>query len=394
MGQAVARAAEASPDIEVVAGIARTKTGQECPFPVYTRIADCEVEAEVIVDFSSPEALGLLLEGAVRKKMALIIATTGLTEEDRQVIREKAELVPIFQAANMSLGVNLLTELVRKTAAVAGDGFDIEIIEKHHNLKKDAPSGTAYALAEAINEVFLKSKSYVFGRHSRDARRDTREIGIHAVRGGTIVGEHQVIFAGQDEVLELGHASYSKQVFAAGALEAARYLAGKPAGFYTMKDMITEHSAVTNLYTADDEALVSINGVSYDSRIITAVFRNLGEEDINIDMISQTAPVENRVNISFTLPRKDVERTIHLIRKFQDTIPDIWMDIRKEIVKVTVEGVGMERQSGVAARVFEALAEVGIKIQTVTTSETKISCIVDQRDAPKAVASIKKTFGI
>ena len=394
MGQAVARAAEASPDIEVVAGLARTKTDQECPFPVYTRIADCEVEAEVIVDFSSPEALVLLLVGAVRKKTALIIATTGLTEEDRKLIREKAELVPIFQAANMSLGVNLLTELVRKTAAVAGDGFDIEIIEKHHNLKKDAPSGTAYALAEAINEVFLKSKSYVFGRHSRDARRDTREIGIHAVRGGTIVGEHQVIFAGQDEVLELGHASYSKQVFAAGALEAARYLAGKPAGFYTMKDMITEHSAVTNLYTADDEALVSINGVSYDSRIITAVFRNLGEEDINIDMISQTAPVENRVNISFTLPRKDVERTIHLIRKFQDTIPDIWMDIRKEIVKVTVEGVGMERQSGVAARVFEALAEVGIKIQTVSTSETKISCIVDQRDAPKAVASIKRTFGI
>ncbi len=390
----VVQAAEASPDIEVVAGIARTRIDQECPFPVYTRIADCEVEAEVIVDFSSPEALGLLLEGAVRKKTALIIATSGLTEEDRLVIREKAELIPIFQAANMSLGVNLLSELVRKAAAVTGDGFDIEIIEKHHNLKKDAPSGTAYALAETINEVFLKSKSFVFGRHSRDARRDPREIGIHAVRGGTIVGEHRVIFAGQDEVLELCHASYSKQVFAAGALEAAHYLAGKPAGFYTMKDMITEHSVVTNLYTADDEALVSINGVSYDSRIISAVFRNLGEEDINIDMISQTAPVENRVNISFTLPRKDVERTIHLIRKFQDTIPDIWMDIRKDIVKITVEGAGMERQSGVAARVFEALAEVGIKIQTVTTSETKISCIVDQRDASKAVASIKKTFGI
>ncbi len=394
MGQVVARSIEASPDMEVAAGIDTAKDAHKNPFPVYTKLSECDHPADVIVDFSSPEALPALLEGSVQKKIALIIATTGHTEEDRSLIREKANLIPIFTSANMSLGVNLMSELIYRAATVLGNDYDIEIIEKHHNRKKDAPSGTAYALADSINSAFLQSKNYVFGRHSRTEKRSVNEIGIHAVRAGTIVGEHQVLFAGKDEVLGITHSAYSRQIFASGVLKAARYIMGKPAGFYTMKDMITEQSAVTHLYTGEDEALVSINRVPYNTEQIAAIFKRIGEENINIDMISQTAPANDEVNISFTLSRKDLGRTIQLIRGFQEMLPNLWMDIMEDIIKVTVEGVGMEKQSGVAARVFEVLAGLKVKIKSVTTSETKISYIIDQKDVPKAVEAIKRAFEI
>jgi 4-hydroxy-tetrahydrodipicolinate reductase len=392
MGQVVAQYAAATPDMEIVAGIDVGATQHAPDFPVFAKLSDCDLEADVVIDFSAPEALSGLLEGAVRKKIALLIATTGHTDEDRALVREKANIIPILQAANMSVGVNLISDLIQKAAAVLGEGFDIEIVEKHHNLKKDAPSGTAYALAEAMNQVFLNSKNYIFGRHARNQRRAEKEIGIHAVRGGTIVGEHQVIFAGKDELVEITHAAFSKQVFAAGAIQAARYLTGKPVGFYTMKDMIVEHSAVTNLYRGDDEALISINKVPADPQIISGLFKRVGEENINLDMISQTAPVENEVSISFTLPRDDVEKTLQVVREFEKPMLDYWMDVVKDISKITVEGAGMERQSGVAAHLFEIMAEQKIVIKTVTTSETKISYIIDQRDADRAVSAIKEAF--
>ena len=394
MGQTVVKAAESDAELRIVAGVDAGQAARQYPFPVYKRLAEVEQPAEVVIDFSSPDAVGGLLEGAVRKKLALVIATTGHAEEERKMIRDKANLIPIFQSANMSLGVNLLSDLVQKAAAVLGGAFDIEIVEKHHNLKKDAPSGTAYALAEAINEVFLKSKSYVFGRHSRAEKRSASEIGIHAVRAGTIVGEHQVLFAGMDEVLEFTHRAYSRQIFALGALKAAGYLAGKLPGYYTMQDMITEHSAVTNLYVSEEEALVTVNRIPYQPRLITSIFKSLGEENVNIDMISQTSPVNEEVNVSFSIPHKDIERTVKRIRAFQQVMPEHWVDLVEEIGKITVEGAGMERQSGVAARVFEALADLDISIKTVSTSETKISCIIDRKDSARAVGAIKQAFGL
>ena len=394
MGQVVTQFASATPDMEIVAGIDVGEGQAENKFPVFPKLSDCKLDADVVIDFSTPESLPALLEGAVRKKIALLIATTGHTEDDKALIREKANLIPILQAANMSVGVNLISDLIQKAAAVLGAGFDIEIIEKHHNLKKDAPSGTAYALAESMNQVFLNSKKYVFGRQTRNDRRSEQEIGIHAVRGGTIVGEHQVIFAGKDELVEITHAAFSKQVFAAGAIQAARYLAGKPVGFYTMKDMITKDSAVTHLYRSDDEALISIHKVPADPQIISGLFKRVGEENINLDMISQTAPVENEVSISFTLPREDVDQTLHLVREFEKPMLDYWMDVVKDISKITVEGAGMEVQSGVAARLFGIMAEQRIDMKTVTTSETKISYIIDQKDAEKAVAAIKEEFAL
>jgi 4-hydroxy-tetrahydrodipicolinate reductase len=325
---------------------------------------------------------------------ALIIATTGHTDDDKALITAQAENLPVFQAANMSLGINLMSELIQNAAAVLGERFDIEIIEKHHNLKKDAPSGTAYKLAESINQVFMNSKNYVFDRHTRTERRKIGDIGIHAVRAGTIVGEHQVLFAGKDEILEIRHCAYSKQIFAAGALQAARFMVGKPPGYYTMKDMIAAQSTVSRVYTSDEDALVSIYGIPHDPHKITEVFKKIGEQKVNLDMISQTAPVEDKVSISFTLPRQDVKRTLALLKKFQTAMPGLQLEVLPEITKITVEGPGMEVQSGVAAQLFAVMADHDIALKTITTSETKISYIIPQADRTRAVEAIKAAFGI
>ena len=238
MGRVVARAALEAPDFEVVAGVDPAEAEGEKPFPVYRNLESCGEKADVVIDFSHAEALPSLLKGAVQKGLPLVIATTGFSKEEKKLIEAKSAAIPIFQASNMSLGINLISELIRKAALVLGSAFDIEIIEKHHNLKKDAPSGTALSLADSINNALPNPKKQVFGRHTRTERRLPEEIGIHAVRGGTIVGEHTVLFAGKDEVVEIKHAAYSKQVFAAGALKAARFIKDKPAGFYTMKELI------------------------------------------------------------------------------------------------------------------------------------------------------------
>lgn len=238
MGRVVARAALEDEDFEVVAGVDPAEAPGEKSFPVYRNLELCREKADVVIDFSHAEALPSLLKGAVQKELPLVIATTGFSKDEKKLIEEKSAAIPIFQASNMSLGINLLSELIRKAALVLGPAFDIEIIEKHHNLKKDAPSGTALSLADSINSVLPDPKKQVFGRHTRTERRSTEEIGIHAVRGGTIVGEHTVLFAGKDEVVEIKHTANSKQIFAAGALKAARFLKDRPVGFYTMQELI------------------------------------------------------------------------------------------------------------------------------------------------------------
>ncbi|HZJ82553.1 MAG TPA: 4-hydroxy-tetrahydrodipicolinate reductase, partial [Clostridia bacterium] len=189
MGQVVASIASTDPDVKIVAGIDRSPNTFDNPFPVYTSLEECPHSCNVIIDFSLPQALPSLLEGALAKKSAIVVATTGLSNKDQESIVSYSKEIPIFQAANMSIGVNLMYELIQKAARVLGDSFDIEIVEKHHNEKIDSPSGTAFALADSINEVFLNSKNYVYGRHSNNDRRSSLDIGIHAIRGGTIVGE-------------------------------------------------------------------------------------------------------------------------------------------------------------------------------------------------------------
>ena len=205
-------------------------------FTVFDCFDDVVVDFDVILDFSIASNLDSLLKFAQKVKKPLIICTTGYTDEQINKIHEASKTIPVFFSYNMSLGISLLTELAVKAANVLGSDFDIEIIEKHHNNKIDAPSGTAYKIAEAINSE--NNFTYKFDRHSEKAKRTKNEIGIHSVRGGTIVGEHEVIFAGKDEVISLSHSAYSKTIFACGAINAVRFIVDKPNGIYTMKDLI------------------------------------------------------------------------------------------------------------------------------------------------------------
>lgn len=237
MGKVIARCAAERDDCTIVAGISRS-AAPNADFPVFASAADVDVDADVIIDFSHPTALEPLLAMAKTKKLPAVIATTGLSEEQLALVSETAKEIPILRSANTSLGVNLLRELARTAARVLGKEFDIEIIEKHHNRKLDAPSGTALMLADGISEVLEEQPKYVYDRHSRRCKREKNEIGLHAVRGGTIVGEHDILFAGHDEVITISHSAASREVFATGAINAALFLADKPAGLYSMQDMM------------------------------------------------------------------------------------------------------------------------------------------------------------
>ncbi len=210
--------------------------------PVYKSFAEIKEEADVIVDFSSAENLQERLEYAKTHKMGIVLASTGFTADDLKMIDDYARCVAIFKTANLSLGVNLMQALIKTATEVLGEQYDVEIIERHHNLKKDAPSGTALMLADTINQAFDNQKRYVNGRDGIVGAREKSEIGMHAVRGGTIVGEHEVMFAGDDEIITISHSARSKRVFATGAIRAAKFLHGKAAGRYEMKDLLAQEN--------------------------------------------------------------------------------------------------------------------------------------------------------
>ena len=238
MGQVISGIVEKDPDAEIVAGIDIADQGKNS-YPVFTDIDACQVEADAIIDFSSAKATDKLLEYSAARQIPVVLCSTGLSEEQLAKVEETSKKVAVLKSANMSLGINTLLKLVQDAAKVlATAGFDMEIVEKHHRLKVDAPSGTALALADSINEAMDNKYHYVYDRSQKREKRDDKEIGISAVRGGTIVGEHEIIFAGQDEVIEFKHTAYSKAIFGKGAVEAAKFLAGKPAGRYDLSDVI------------------------------------------------------------------------------------------------------------------------------------------------------------
>ena len=238
MGQCITGICAQDEDIEIVAGI-DTYDGIKNDYPVFASLKECTVDADVIIDFSNAKAVDALLAYGVEKQIPIVLCTTGLSEQQLADVEKAYEKVAILKSANMSLGINTLMELLKKAAQVfAPAGFDMEIVEKHHNQKLDAPSGTALALADSMNDALGHVYEYKYDRSSERKKRDKYEIGLSSVRGGNIVGEHEVIFAGQDEVIEFKHTAYSKAVFAKGAVEAAKFLKGKPAGHYDMADVI------------------------------------------------------------------------------------------------------------------------------------------------------------
>ena len=237
MGGAVRQIIKDNPDMEIAAGVDIAEGTAE--FPVYKSIAEVKENADVIIDFSSPKALASLLDFATGKNVPVVLCTTGFSEDQLSDIKKASEKVAILRSANMSLGINTLVKLLKTaTEILSNNGYDIEIVERHHNQKKDAPSGTALLLADAINAAANGKYEYIYDRSARREVRPENEIGISAVRGGSIVGDHEVIFAGLDEVIEIKHRAYSRSVFAKGAVSAAAFLAGKPAGMYDMSNVV------------------------------------------------------------------------------------------------------------------------------------------------------------
>lgn len=238
MGGFVAAAANEDGNFQITGGIDKVNNGQH--FPIYSKFSDIKEKPDVIIDFSHPALLDDLLEYSINNNVPTVIATTGYSDAALNKIKEAAKKIPVFFTFNMSLGVNLICSLAKKAASILGNGFDVEIVEKHHNQKIDAPSGTAIMLADAVNAELNNEYDYRYDRSQVREKRPKKEIGISAVRGGSIVGEHEIIFAGKDEVLEFKHTAYSKAIFAKGAVQAAKFLKGQKAGMYSMKDVLGE----------------------------------------------------------------------------------------------------------------------------------------------------------
>jgi 4-hydroxy-tetrahydrodipicolinate reductase len=239
MGQVITRLAALDDEVKIAGGL-DINTSIKNDYPVFTDLANVNVRFDVILDFSHPSVFDKILEFALKTNKPLVMATTGLSSEQKMKLRDAGLKIPVLFSANMSLGINLLVDLVKRAAKALYGNFDIEIIEKHHNQKIDAPSGTALVLADEINSVIEQKCEYVYDRHSKRRKRNSNEIGIHAVRGGTIVGEHSVIFAGTDEIIEINHRATSKDIFGVGALRASKFIYHMKPGFYSMNDMFNE----------------------------------------------------------------------------------------------------------------------------------------------------------
>lgn len=239
MGRTIFECSKKHNDINIVAGVDLVGESYDS-FPIYKKLSDVDEKVDVIIDFSNPALLDDILTYAVKNNIALVAATTGYSDEQIEKIKNTSTRIPVFFTFNLSLGVNLLIDLAKRATKLLAGQFDIEIIEKHHNNKIDAPSGTAVMIANALNDVNNEKYEYVYDRHSKRQKRGENEIGISSIRGGTIVGEHEVLFAGRDEFFTIKHQATSKEVFAVGALNAAKFVANKKAGLYDMEKLLSE----------------------------------------------------------------------------------------------------------------------------------------------------------
>jgi 4-hydroxy-tetrahydrodipicolinate reductase len=390
MGRAVATAVENnSNDFTVVAGVSPSGRGSFA-FPVYKSISEVTEPADAIIDFSRPKAIYDCLPYCKEKKIPYIIGTTGLSEDDMRFIDSYANSVPIFISGNMSLGVNLQLQLVKSAAAALGVAFEPEIVEKHHHFKVDAPSGTALMLADAISSKSPEGKKYTFGRYTKTERRKQNELGIHSVRGGTIVGEHEVYFIGTDEIVEISHRAYSKQIFALGALRATKFMMSMQPGLYSMQDIVLENEVLSNLYVTDGQALIEISSLNDTKNGICDVFTALADASIFVDMISQAG----LGRVSLTVRSKQLYDALSALNSLKATHKNMKVVEYDDITKLTVEGVGMETRHGIAAQVFEVLSASGIEPLIVTTSETKIQVGINSEFVSIAVNAIAERLDL
>lgn len=393
MGRTLLNAVHArSDDFCVAAGVDAFFEGVSDGIPVVKTPDEVSVPVDVVIDFSVPAALPAVLRFAQTRGIPAVIGTTGLTERDRVLLESAAERIPVFQTGNMSLGVNLQLELVKRAEATLGSAFDVEIIEKHHNRKIDAPSGTALMLGDAIASQHTGELEYVFGRSEKNKRRSKNEIGFHSIRGGTLSGEHEVMFIGQDEVVEVTHRAYSKHVFAVGALRAAEYVLQKPAGLYSMQNIMTEQNVASHLYSLEDQAVITISGLSSAFSVNRRIFACMAENGVFIDMIACTMPAGSAASLGISLAGSQLSDALNALKAFTKQYPDVDIHVKSNVTKLTIEGPGMALRHGIAAELFSVLSDADVQIELITTSETKIELCVNSKDAPNAISALRKGF--
>lgn len=394
MGRTILRLCkQRAEEFRVLAGVGTFGCNEAEGVPVVNDINKAPAGADIVIDFSRAAALPGVLQYCLANRLRLVVGTTGLSEPDKLSLERAAAKIPIFQSGNMALGVNLQIELVKKAAATLGEAFDIEITEKHHNLKVDAPSGTALMLADAVKTQFPNGKEYIYGRHGKDCRRTKSEIGLHALRGGTVVGEHEVEFFGQDEVVAISHKAYSRQVFAVGALRAAQFLMGKQPGMYSMHDVVTEKDVLSHLYTDDAQAVITVSSLPNEPGVLSQVFGTIARANVFVDMISVTVPGISGC-VSFSLPRTQMATALNALKSLRPRYMGMDVHALDNITKITVEGPGMAIRYGVAGELFTVLADSNVSIELVTTSETKIACCVKNSDVAAALSVIARQFAL
>jgi len=395
MGRAVYAAIQAqSGAFSTVAGVDPFDCANTYSCPIYKTLDEVQEQADIIIDFSIPASLPEILRYALEKKTPAIIGTTGLGERELKLIRSASDRIPVFQTGNMSLGVNLQVELVQIASSTLGSNFDVEIIETHHRKKVDSPSGTAMMLANAVASISPDDEELVFGRHEKNKRRSDNEIGIHSVRGGTVVGEHQVQFIGNDEIIEITHRAFSKQVFAQGALRAAKFLVGKQSGLYSMKNVLTEHDAASRLFSLENQAVVIIRSFAKEDAFASRVFDVIAEHGVFVDMIACSEPDEQSLSIGFSLTETELSEALNAINELTRNGYGCNIRTRTDLTKLTLEGSGMALQHGVASQLFSTLRKENIHIWLITTSETRIEFCIDTVHAQRAADAIRGKFHI
>ena len=395
MGRAVYAAIQAqSGAFSAVAGVDPFDCTTTFACPVYKTLDEVQETADVIIDFSIPTTTPEILRYALEKKTPVVIGTTGLGERELKLLRSASDRIPVFQTGNMSLGVNLQVELVQLAASTLGASFDVEIIETHHRKKVDSPSGTALMLANAVASISPEDEEFVYGRHEKNKRRTDNEIGIHSVRGGTVVGEHQVQFIGNDEIIEISHRAFSKQVFAQGALRAARFLASKQSGLYNMKNVFSEHEGASRLFSLENQAVVIIRSFAKEDAFASRVFDVIANHGVFVDMIACSEPDEQSLSIGFSLNESDLSEALNAINELTRNGYGCTIRTKDDLSKLTLEGSGMALQHGVASQLFSTLRKEGIHIWLITTSETRIEFCVETIHAIRAADAIRQQFHI
>lgn len=391
MGSAVVQLLQESPnEFQLVAGVSKTSCA-ETPYSLVHNISEAPAGADIVFDFSHPSAIPAVIEYCKKNGARLIMGTTGLSESDFSLLQGASVSIPIFYSGNMSLGVSLQIELIKKAAAMLGDEFDIEITERHHRKKLDSPSGTALMLANALNEKFNDPRTLQFGRHG-SSRRSKNEIGVHSIRGGTITGEHDVEFFGTDEAVSISHKAYSRRIFALGALRAAQFMLHQEPGLYDMRDLLAAREALSRLYTEDSQSVVTVSSLPHEPDTLGAIFGVIAQSGIFVDMISMTAPSAMVGEVSFSLPQSQLSAAKAALKTLRPRYMGMDIHALENVTKLTVEDQRMAHEFGIAGKLFAALAEAGVRIELVTTSETKISCCVKNSDVARALDVIARQF--